>query len=340
MQEKFAEHGRGRTVTQKSRGRAGKNGSRCASLFPIVSWKIELEKPGCSKVPRKHRQRGIRGLRLSVFPRGSALLWKEKAEEKTKQDIGPEKTDKNCNKETSGPLAEAQWRKDGKALKQKEFDAIENYMLQCMEDSAHDREHVYRVLHTALGIAETEPGADLDILIAACLLHDIGSEAQYKDPAFDHAKAGAEMARGFLLERGWPGEKAEAVSEAVLRHRFRSSGPPESLEAKILFDADKLDVTGAMGIARTLLYQGRMGIPLYHVDTKGRPVLGEEDPGSSFFQEYAVKLKNLYGRFYTKRGRELAGVRQSAARAFYESLWKEVCAARGIGDLNPALEEE
>lgn len=48
-----------------------------------------------------------------------------------------------------------------------------------------------------------------------------------------------------------------------MTHRFRKNRPPESPEAKILFDADKLDVTGAMGVARTLVYQGTMAQPLY-----------------------------------------------------------------------------
>lgn len=51
---------------------------------------------------------------------------------------------------------------------------LENFMLSCMEDAAHDKEHIYRVLYNALEIAKTEDKADLDILTAACLLHDIG----------------------------------------------------------------------------------------------------------------------------------------------------------------------
>ena len=50
---------------------------------------------------------------------------------------------------------------------------LEDYMKSCMKDSAHDKEHVYRVLYTALAIAKKEGKADVDVLIASCLLHDI-----------------------------------------------------------------------------------------------------------------------------------------------------------------------
>jgi len=71
---------------------------------------------------------------------------------------------------------------------------LENYMLSCMEDSAHDREHIYRVLFNALEIAETERGVDYDVLIGACLLHDIGRKEQFENHALCHAMVGSEKA--------------------------------------------------------------------------------------------------------------------------------------------------
>ena len=62
-----------------------------------------------------------------------------------------------------------------------QYDLIEGKMLACTEDSAHDREHIYRVLHLALELAATEPGCDREVLAAACLLHDIGRPAQFAD---------------------------------------------------------------------------------------------------------------------------------------------------------------
>ena len=224
-------------------------------------------------------------------------------------------------------------------MKKQEFLKLESFMLDCMKDSAHDREHVYRVLHTALQIAEDFPEADGEILLAACLLHDIGREAQYADPSVDHASAGAEMALDFLLRSGWERERAQRVAAAIRQHRYRSGAAPESVEAKILFDADKLDVTGAMGIARTLQYQGRLGYPLYHLDEKGCILLGEEDAEPSFFREYAVKLKKLYGRFYTEAGAKMAENRKETAEKFYAALLKEIQAASERESLSEYLEE-
>ena len=201
---------------------------------------------------------------------------------------------------------------------------IENYMQGCMRDAAHDKEHIYRVLFNALDIAEHENGVDYDVLIAACLLHDIGREEQFKNPKFDHAEVGGDKAYKFLTANGFTAEFAGRVKSCIVAHRFRKSRPPESTEAKILFDADKLDVTGAMGVARTLMYKAGVGDPLYSLGEDGLPSSGEGDVKHSFFQEYHYKLKNLYDKFYTERARQVAAERKSAAIVFYDSLYGEV----------------
>ena len=83
------------------------------------------------------------------------------------------------------------------------FKKLESYMLECMKDSAHDKEHVYRVLYSALDIAEHEKDVDYDVLISACLLHDIAREEQNKNPSLCHAEVGAEKAYKFLTENGF-----------------------------------------------------------------------------------------------------------------------------------------
>lgn len=223
-------------------------------------------------------------------------------------------------------------------MTKEEFSRIENYMLSCMADSAHDREHVYRVLYLALDIAETEPAADLDVLIAACLLHDVGRQKQLADPLVDHAEAGADMAAAFLSEMGYGPGFCDHTAACIRSHRFRKSHPPESFEAQILFDADKLDVCGAIGVARTLLYGGRSGSPLYVRGEDGAISDGSEDredkaagSAASFFHEYHYKLEKLYDRFYTERGKALAEARRSAAVRFYESLLSEVREAEETG---------
>ena len=205
-----------------------------------------------------------------------------------------------------------------------QFEKIEQYMHTCMADSAHDREHVYRVLNSALTIAQTEQGVDMDVLVFACLLHDIGRQAQFADPAKCHARVGSDMAYQFLLDNGYSEAFSQRVRDCISTHRFRMDHPPRSIEAKILFDADKLDVAGAMGIARTLLYQGYVSTPLYTRGADGQVLVGSSGEADSFFQEYKFKLENMYDRFYTQEGRRLALERKQAAVSFYESLLKEV----------------
>ena len=204
------------------------------------------------------------------------------------------------------------------------FALLESYMLQCMEDSAHDKEHIYRVLYNALRIAAGEDKVDFDVLICSCLLHDIGRKEQYENANICHAIAGGEKAYRFLLENGFPLAFAQRVQDCIQSHRFRKSSPPQSLEAKILFDADKLDVCGALGIARSLLYVGIVSEPLYSLFPDGTVSDGEYDEEPSFFYEYKFKLEKLYDCFYTETGKKLALNRRKAAVDFYESIYREV----------------
>ena len=217
-------------------------------------------------------------------------------------------------------------------MTQQEYNIIEAHMLACMTDSAHDPFHIYRVLYAALDIAQTEDGVDGDLLIAACLLHDIARDLQAQDPSVCHAHAGGEMARVFLMDIGWNAERAGLVREAIRTHRYRASSLPETLEAKILFDADKLDAAGAFGIARTLLYGGQTGEPLYALDGEGMPITrGIPDEHTTFLQEFNFKLLRVYDGFYTRRAREVAVKRRRAAMEFYEELLDEIGVAHREG---------
>ena len=223
-------------------------------------------------------------------------------------------------------------------MKREIFELLEGYMISCMADSAHDREHVYRVLYTALDLAEGETGVDRDVLIAACLLHDIGRQAQFENPSLCHARVGAEMAFSSLLAEGFSETFARKVRHCIETHRFRRNNPPVTVEAKLLFDADKLDVAGAIGIARTLMYQGQTVRPLYTVAENGRVCDGTGEREDSFFREYKFKLETIYDRFYTRRGREEAWKRKAAAEAFYDSLLREVrCSRQGRARLEENL---
>ncbi len=162
-------------------------------------------------------------------------------------------------------------------MRAQDFQKIEAYMCACLHDRAHDRGHVYRVLYTALDLAGQEQGVELDVLIAACLLHDIARGEQAADPAVCHARA------------------------------------------------------GATGIARTLLYKGKAGEPLYTLRADGSISDGSGDSEPSFFQEYKFKLEKVYGRFLTASGQKAAEKRRAAAVSFYENLLAEVRAPQKAG---------
>ena len=134
-----------------------------------------------------------------------------------------------------------------------------------------------------------------------------------------------------------PFSQSESVKNCIRTHRFRKNDPPQSLEAKILFDADKLDVVGAIGVARTLVYKGTVSDPLYTRKQDGTISDGTDDQVSSFFREYKFKLEKLYDRFYTERGRKLALERRDAARSFYEDLYKELSLFDSKDRLNALL---
>jgi uncharacterized protein len=206
------------------------------------------------------------------------------------------------------------------------YKAIERFMLDCMKDPTHDKHHIYRVLNAALDIAGHESGVDTEVLVAACLLHDIGRERQFDDlENVCHAHIGGEMAYAFLLSQGWPTERAAHVQACISSHRFRRSNRPQSVEAKILFDADKLEAAGAIGIARTLIYGGQVGEPLYIMDYDNTILVdGGGAEITSFFQEYNYKLKNVYDGFYTDRAKAIAAVRRKTAGDFYDRLFQEI----------------
>lgn len=198
-------------------------------------------------------------------------------------------------------------------------------------DSAHSFEHVLRVWHLAQRIGLVE-GADMEILQAAALLHDVARGEQSRTGRC-HAEAGAEMARQILA--GQAPDKVAAVARAIAEHRFRGERGPTSVEARVLYDADKLDAIGAIGIARAYAIAGARKQRLWaKVDqayaarspSEGRDDLEAEE--HTPVHEYLFKLSKLAGRMCTEAGRSLAQARHAYMAAFFERLAREV-----IGEL-------
>jgi len=184
-------------------------------------------------------------------------------------------------------------------------------------DSAHAFDHVLRVLALAEHIA-AEEGADLEIVRTATLLHDTARA----EP--DHQMRGAERARELLS--GYPSERVEAVCHAIEAHRFRKGPRPGTIEAACLFDADKLDAIGAIGVARAVAYSATHGHrlwsePLSAIDPQNTPPSGIDYSPS---HEFIYKLARLQDQLITPTARRLAEHRHHVMVEFFERLDAEV----------------
>jgi uncharacterized protein len=196
-------------------------------------------------------------------------------------------------------------------------------------DPVHDFAHVLRVLAMAEHLADLE-GADREIVRAAALLHDISrADDNNSDQGFsiqvdaevDHAVLAAYEARR-ILARNDPAF-IDAVAHAIEAHRFRNEIEPRTIEAKVLFDADKLDAIGAIGIARAFAYAGANGMELWGQYTEAyRP--GEDSDQHTPVHEFHVKLKYIKDRLYTQSGQRIAEARHAFMLAFYDQFEAEV----------------
>ncbi len=195
------------------------------------------------------------------------------------------------------------------------------------QDSAHSFAHVLRVLRLAERIGKAE-GADMVILRTAALLHDIAREEEDAGGAC-HAKVGASRVRQILAGR--PQETIEAVAHAIRCHRFRGTCSPRTLEAKILYDADKLDAIGAIGVARAYAIAGRCAqslwakVPESYAVRKADEALEDvRSEGHTPVHEYSFKLSRLKDTLFTQTARDIAAGRQQYMAEFFRRLELEI----------------
>ncbi len=223
---------------------------------------------------------------------------------------------------------------------EKKYQKIKEIVEKELFCSAHNIEHVMRVYNLCLYLAKDELAINLDILKTAALLHDIARVKEDQDNSgdTDHAILGAEMAEKILKDLGYPQKKIEEVKYCIITHRFRSvrsGNAPKTREAKILFDADKLDVLGSIGIARSFIIAGQYGEKLYSdvpineyikknlVDGKinGRiKKMSEHAPNI----EFETKFKYIPGKLYTQKAKKIAMKRMEFMKHFFERLTKEI----------------
>ncbi len=199
------------------------------------------------------------------------------------------------------------------------------------DDPVHGIDHIQRVVALAEVIAVAE-GADLEIVRAAAALHDaVDLQKKAPNPRQDHQLVAAELAGEVLRQAGWSQSRIHAVQHCIRAHRFRSSQEaPQTIEAKVLFDADKLDAIGAIGAARAIARAVQKGQPFYTPPSSlflEHGVL-EKQEAHSAYHEYWFKLRHLKDRLFTETARQLALERQAIMVAFFEALQADATLAQ------------
>jgi len=201
---------------------------------------------------------------------------------------------------------------------------IKAFAMRCLSNAhgSHDWDHTQRVYNLCLHIGQVE-GADMEVLKIVAYLHDVGRPYQNESKgAICHEEKGAEMARALLGKYPISEEQKANIIHCIRSHRFRGGCQPETLEAKVLFDADKLDAIGAIGIGRSFLFAGEVGAKLHnpYIDPEDTQPYTEEDTG---YREFKLKLSKIKDRMLTAEGRHMAKERHAYMEVFFERFLQE-----------------
>jgi uncharacterized protein len=202
-------------------------------------------------------------------------------------------------------------------------------------DSGHNFDHVLRVYNLAIRLAKGEK-VDLDVIKIAVLLHDIGGSKERKDPTgkTDHAIESAKLAKPFLEQLGLPADKIKHILDCIVTHRYRSEQKPQSLEAEIVFDADKLETVGAIGLARMFAWVGKNNAYIYktaNIEEYAKENLGGKINGRiqdktkhSAQLNWETKDKHVVEYLHTQKAKDFAKDRMEFSKEFFAKLEKEI----------------
>ncbi len=211
---------------------------------------------------------------------------------------------------------------------------FEAFLEGCLEDAdpAHELAHVQRVVASAKRLAAGE-GANLDVVVPAAWLHDcvtVPKDSERRGAASTEAAA---LAGTFLRGAGYPRSLIPKIAHAVEAHSFSAGIAPETLEAKVVQDADRLDALGAIGIARCFMVGGSLGLGLYHPGEPfpesragGAPAEHVRDPDDSVWtiDHFYVKLLKLPDTMQTAAGRDEARRRARYMTDYLSRLRAEI----------------
>lgn len=201
------------------------------------------------------------------------------------------------------------------------------YVKEVLADAegGHDWYHIERVWHTARYIREQEQAGDLLVIELAALLHDI-SDAKFNGG--DHEK-GSRMAGEFLQQQGVDQERIDHIS-SILKHVSYKGGFAQdqinTMEFRIVQDADRLDAIGAIGIARAFNYGGFKNRPIHHPEkplqeyNNSEAYHNSDAPTINHFYEKLLKLKDLMN---TQTGKVMAEERHQYMLGFLDQFYRE-----------------
>ncbi|MBL4773125.1 MAG: HD domain-containing protein [Alcanivoracaceae bacterium] len=190
-------------------------------------------------------------------------------------------------------------------------------------DAAHDAAHVQRVAISAVKFSEIE-GANLHIVVPAAWLHDCVTVAKNSQERSLASKLSANKAEELLLHWQYPQQYINEIKHAVAAHSYSANIIPETLEAKIVQDADRIDSIGAIGVARMMMVGGKMDCTLYHEQD---PFCNARQPSDKQWtvDHFYSKLLKLNSGFHTQAAKDEAQKRHDYMLGFLKQLESEIC---------------
>ncbi|MDR9830472.1 HD domain-containing protein [Vibrio sp. FNV 38] len=207
---------------------------------------------------------------------------------------------------------------------------IEHFETQCIafiqdemeQDLAHDLNHVFRVVKTAKSLSEKE-GAKLEVVLPAAYLHDCFTFPKNHPDRSQSSLMAADKALNFLVNMGYPQEYHQAIRHAIITHSFSANVQPQTLEAQIVQDADRLDALGAIGIARCIQVSTHLGVGLYDAND---PFCDVREPNDrvNTLDHFYIKLFKIAETMNTVSAKKEAEKRVAFMKAYLLQLGMEI----------------
>ena len=203
------------------------------------------------------------------------------------------------------------------------INSIKNDMKKIISnDSAHDFDHIMRVYKNIEKISKTEK-VNKKLVLSAALLHDLVSYPKSDKRSKNSSIESAKKSKTILQKYDFTEKEIEIVSDAIRDHSFSQNKIPETMEGKILQDADRLDALGAIGIARVFATGGSFNRLFYNPND---PFCKKRNPDDKTWtvDHFFAKLLKLESLMNTKSGKIEAKKRTKVIKEYLKQLKSEV----------------